>query len=261
MAIPFVDACSATGRATGHGRPSGRIRHGLVARVSDPHARACGAAAAGAAERWSSPHDDRRRAPAGAAAGGRRTRRAEDLGDGRDRRHVGTAGAGVGRVAAGTDPLTGLLGARAFDDALSAELERARAGGRSLALAIADVDSARTRGVVRPRRARPGACGWSRATSRSGSAASTSPPTSATASSPCCCRAPTHAARCWSPRECAAPRTEASPASVRVRRSASAWRAPRPRHRRRQPRRRRPPGPGCRQGARPRPQRPVQQRG
>ena len=46
-------------------------------------------------------------------------------------------------VAAGTDPLTGLLGARAFEGELSAELERARAGGRSLALAISDVDALR----------------------------------------------------------------------------------------------------------------------
>ncbi len=43
----------------------------------------------------------------------------------------------------GADPLTGLLGARAFEDELAAELERARAGGRSLALAIADVDALR----------------------------------------------------------------------------------------------------------------------
>jgi diguanylate cyclase (GGDEF)-like protein len=50
---------------------------------------------------------------------------------------------GAAEWVAGTDPLTGLPGPGAFDDAFAAELERARAAGRSLALAIADVDALR----------------------------------------------------------------------------------------------------------------------
>ena len=114
--------------------------------------------------------------------------------------------------AARTDPLTGLLNRRAFEELFENELERAHRSERT------SIRPARRPGrlqgrerPLRPRGRRRRAPPGGARTCSSGSAGWTPRRGSAARSSRCCCPRPTSAARSWWPSACAAPPTAASP--------------------------------------------------
>ena len=115
--------------------------------------------------------------------------------------------------AARTDPLTGLLNRRAFEELFEMELERVHRTGGRVSVLIGDLDGFKAINDRYGHEAGDAVLARWPTTCSSGSARSTPRPASAARSSRCCSRTPTSAAPIWWPSACAAPPTAASPST------------------------------------------------